>query len=156
MNKEQENFKTHTLKKPADCNCDGSRSCNICDGGLSFCIVCKGGESELEEQSCEERVKAKQDQRAIYAIFTNDHLLSATFDKDLADKEVKRLAGSYVVAHVRKVFMLEEDAKLNAAAPDMLAALMECMAWFVSNEVTCIAMDDTKAAIEKATGEILK
>jgi hypothetical protein len=50
---------------------------------------------------------------------------------------------------------MDANGRLLAAAPDMLSALMECMAWFVSNEVTCIAMDDAKAAIEKATGEVV-
>jgi hypothetical protein len=57
MSKDQENYKTHTILKPKDCKCDGSRHCNICDGGLAFCTVCRGGEIELEEQTCEERLR---------------------------------------------------------------------------------------------------
>jgi hypothetical protein len=56
------NYKTHTLKKPADCNCAGTiheGRCNICDHGLAFCVVCKGGEVELEQQSCAERLASQ-------------------------------------------------------------------------------------------------
>lgn len=60
MSKSQENYRTHTILKPADCKCDGTRNCPICDGGLSFCTVCKGGEIELEEHTCEERQKQRE------------------------------------------------------------------------------------------------
>lgn len=59
MSKSQDNFSTHTIKKPSDCNCSSDRYCNVCDGGLAFCTVCKGGEIELEEQTCEERMREK-------------------------------------------------------------------------------------------------
>ena len=51
---------THTILKPTDCDCDGFTHCPICDGGLAFCTVCKGGEIELELQSCEERMKKRR------------------------------------------------------------------------------------------------
>lgn len=57
MNRKQ-NYKSHTLKRPEDCDCVGTiyeGRCNICDGGLAYCIVCKGGEIQLEQESCEER-----------------------------------------------------------------------------------------------------
>lgn len=57
----KENYKTHTILQPKDCNCDGTYPCPVCDGGLSFCTVCKGGEIELEEQSCEERIREKME-----------------------------------------------------------------------------------------------
>jgi len=58
-NKRQQNYRTHTILQPKDCDC-GSRGtdryCNICDGGLSICTRCFGGEIELEQQSCDERI----------------------------------------------------------------------------------------------------
>jgi hypothetical protein len=42
----RENYKTHTILQPKDCKCNGSGNCPICDGGLSFCVVCKGRKSE--------------------------------------------------------------------------------------------------------------
>ena len=55
--KSQANYLTHTLLRPEDCNCTPDVYCNICDGGLAFCTVCKGGEIDLEEQSCAERLQ---------------------------------------------------------------------------------------------------
>ena len=53
--KSKANYSTHTILKPKDCNCGDLRNypCPVCDCGLSFCTVCKGGEAELEEQSCD-------------------------------------------------------------------------------------------------------
>jgi hypothetical protein len=59
VSKSQENYKTHTILQASDCKCNRDRYCNICDGGLAFCTVCKGGEIELDEQTCEERVKTE-------------------------------------------------------------------------------------------------
>ena len=50
------NYATHSILQPSECDCDPDRYCPICDGGLSFCTVCKGGEIELETQSCQERL----------------------------------------------------------------------------------------------------
>lgn len=56
-----ENFKTHTLLTPEECDCSKVNFwyCNVCDGGLAYCTVCHGGEIDLEEHSCEERMKMK-------------------------------------------------------------------------------------------------
>lgn len=35
----------HVLLKHVDCRKEGI--CNICDGGLAFCTVCKGAEASL-------------------------------------------------------------------------------------------------------------
>lgn len=56
------NFETHSILKPSDCKCDKSGGCPVCDGGLAYCTVCKGGEAELDDESCEERL-ARQAQR---------------------------------------------------------------------------------------------
>ena len=40
--------KAVNLHKPPDCsNCPG---CPVCDGGLSYCVVCHGGESDLPSE----------------------------------------------------------------------------------------------------------
>lgn len=39
----------HTLITPATCDCKKNDThCNVCDGGLAICSVCKGGESDLD------------------------------------------------------------------------------------------------------------
>lgn len=38
---------THILMRPCDCKCQ-SQYCPVCNGGLAFCIVCRGSEVELE------------------------------------------------------------------------------------------------------------
>jgi hypothetical protein len=57
VSKESENWRSHTLLQPKDCNCKDREypRCPICDDGLAYCVVCKGGESELLDQSCKER-----------------------------------------------------------------------------------------------------
>lgn len=45
------------------------------------------------------------------------------------------------------------DAKLIAAAPELLAALEVAVEYFDRNEIDCIAHDDAKEAIKKAKGE---
>lgn len=50
------NLATHTLQTPAECGCREDSYCPICDGGLNYCTVCHGGECELEEETCIERV----------------------------------------------------------------------------------------------------
>ena len=59
LKKEKNNYRTHTILQPEDCDC-GKRGtdeyCNICDGGLAFCTRCKGGEIDLVEKSCDERI----------------------------------------------------------------------------------------------------
>jgi uracil-DNA glycosylase len=40
----------HRLMTPKECDCGGDTGyCNICDGGLGFCLRCRKGESELSE-----------------------------------------------------------------------------------------------------------
>lgn len=46
---------SHKLLTPQECVAEDRRSwqhesgtCPICDGGLAYCTVCKGGESELD------------------------------------------------------------------------------------------------------------
>lgn len=48
----------HQLLTPAECGCFGDLSlhCNICVGGLAYCIRCLGGECELDED-CDERIR---------------------------------------------------------------------------------------------------
>lgn len=53
------NFDTHTLQLPIDCECQGDRHCSICDGGLAYCVHCKGGEQQLEDHSCAERLAVR-------------------------------------------------------------------------------------------------
>tara|TARA_R110000868_G_scaffold398668_2_gene671997 strand:- start:1415 stop:1783 length:369 start_codon:yes stop_codon:yes gene_type:complete len=45
------------------------------------------------------------------------------------------------------------DAKLIAAAPELLAALEVAVEYFDRNDIDCVAHDDAKAAIKKAKGE---
>ena len=45
------------------------------------------------------------------------------------------------------------DAKLIAAAPELLAALEVAVEYFERHEICCVAHDDAKAAIKKAKGE---
>ena len=45
------------------------------------------------------------------------------------------------------------NAKLIAAAPELLAALEVAVEYFDRNDIDCIAHDDAKAAIKKAKGE---
>ena len=45
------------------------------------------------------------------------------------------------------------NARLFAAAPELLAALEVAVEYFDRNEIDCIAHDDAKAAIKKAKGE---
>lgn len=51
----------------------------------------------------------------------------------------------------------DEDCKANArlvaAAPELLAALEVAVEYFDRNEIDCIAHDDAKEAIKKAKGE---
>ena len=47
----------------------------------------------------------------------------------------------------------EYDARLFAAAPELLAALEVAVEYFDRNDIDCIAHDDAKAAIKKAKGE---
>ena len=47
----------------------------------------------------------------------------------------------------------EHDARLFAAAPELIAALEVAVEYFDRNEIDCIAHDDAKAAIKKAKGE---
>ncbi len=50
---------SHKLKTSAECNCKNTSRegmCNICDGGLAYCVVCRGGESDLDVP-CQERVR---------------------------------------------------------------------------------------------------
>ena len=47
----------------------------------------------------------------------------------------------------------EYDARLFAAAPELLAALEVAVEYFDRNDIDCIAHDDAKAAIGKAKGE---
>lgn len=59
------NLASHTLLKPENCNCDKSDTwvtCPICEGGLNYCTVCHGGEIDLIEKSCDERLKDQQDE----------------------------------------------------------------------------------------------
>ncbi len=37
----------HELYTAADCKCDKTGGCNICDGGLALCMVCGGAEGSL-------------------------------------------------------------------------------------------------------------
>jgi len=48
---------------------------------------------------------------------------------------------------------LQANAKLIAAAPDMLKTLRACVAWFEDNDLDPCVLDDVKDAIKKATGE---
>ncbi len=50
------NISTHTLQTSKECGCKDDVNCNICDGGLNYCTVCHGGEIELEEETCAERL----------------------------------------------------------------------------------------------------
>ena len=50
-------MQTHTLMTTAQCRCKNDTYCPICDGGLAYCVVCKGGELDLVEQSCVERLR---------------------------------------------------------------------------------------------------
>lgn len=54
---EQTNYDTHTILTPEDCKHPAGSYCPTCDGGLAFCVVCKGGEQELLDETCEERQK---------------------------------------------------------------------------------------------------
>jgi hypothetical protein len=45
------------------------------------------------------------------------------------------------------------DARLIAAAPDMLKTLRACVAWFEDNDLDPCVLDDVKDAIKNATGE---
>ena len=47
----------------------------------------------------------------------------------------------------------EYDARLFAAAPELLAALEVAVEYFDRNDIDCIDHDDAKAAIKKAKGE---
>ena len=47
----------------------------------------------------------------------------------------------------------EYDARLFAAAPELLAALEVAVEYFDRNDIDCVAHDDAKAAIKKAKGE---
>jgi len=47
---------THRLLLPDNCNCSSERYCPVCDGGLGFCVVCKGGEQQLADHSCQQRL----------------------------------------------------------------------------------------------------
>jgi uracil-DNA glycosylase len=76
----------HDLLQPSECDCDGSGSCNICDGGLAYCKRCKGGESELED-SCLTR-------KPVALCYTN---LVGCFPRD--DKGVK--SGEPDAAHIK-------------------------------------------------------
>lgn len=43
----------HLLLQPKDCDCNKDRGgCPVCDGGLAYCVRCKGGESELVGTVC--------------------------------------------------------------------------------------------------------
>jgi len=58
--KKAENHASHTLLQPRDCKCNPDvGSCPICDGGLAYCVICHGGEIDLERQSCCERLVAR-------------------------------------------------------------------------------------------------
>lgn len=59
------NYKTHTILLPENCGCDSRYNCSICDGGLAFCTVCKGGEIELEQKTCEERLREQSIEKEI-------------------------------------------------------------------------------------------
>lgn len=69
-------------------------------------------------------------------------------EKHTYNSEVIAADGSEVTTILK-----EQDARLIAAAPDMLQALYECIAWFEDNEIDCIALDEARAAIAKAKGE---
>ncbi len=47
----------------------------------------------------------------------------------------------------------EYDARLFAAAPELLAALEVAVEYFERHEIDCIAHDDAEAAIKKAKGK---
>ena len=70
-----ENYSTHTILRPEDCECDGSRYCSFCDGGLALCIVCGGGEIDLERESCGELLnqKKKDENKVNSSIATSPH-----------------------------------------------------------------------------------
>ena len=53
----------------------------------------------------------------------------------------------------KKIHRAFSDAKLIAAAPELLAALEVAVEYFERHEICCIAHDDAKAAIKKAKGE---
>ncbi len=63
MDREEKNYRIHTLLTPKGCDCDKVSYCNICDGGLNYCVVCFGGEIQLEEHSCEERQQMTDEER---------------------------------------------------------------------------------------------
>lgn len=46
----------HDFMTPAECTCDGETGCMICDGGLSVCKVCGGGEGSLTTDCPGERI----------------------------------------------------------------------------------------------------
>lgn len=52
-----ERFATHLIVTPETC-CHGKAVvyCPICDGGLSYCTRCKGGEMDLLNKTCAERL----------------------------------------------------------------------------------------------------
>lgn len=47
----------------------------------------------------------------------------------------------------------EKTKALIEAAPDLLSALRECVAWFEDNGVDCVALDEAREALKKAEGE---
>lgn len=53
-------FRTHTILQSKDCECEKYLHCNICDGGLAFCTVCKGGEQQLYDHTCQERLNMEK------------------------------------------------------------------------------------------------
>ena len=57
---------SHKLMTFAECSCRTTGRegvCNICDGGLAFCLICRGGESELDVP-CQDRLRQQALERA--------------------------------------------------------------------------------------------